>query len=399
MSHGWPFIRGLLILAALLGIAGGLMFLAFKRSEDPKRVLWKTLFSIPVLIAAIMAIPWFGPFGPFLIVLCGVILSILWTPHIGSVLLSPLTSLFDGGHEEPEQRPLYSIALAQRKRGNYEVALNEVRRQLDRFPEDFEGQMLMAEIHADDVKDLPSAEEIVHQICEQEGHPPRHIALALNTLADWHLRYHQDPEAAEAALRRIIELLPSSEFTLLAEQRLAHLPTTSTLMELREPSRIRLRPGIDNIGLLAASEQPKAPEADPAKEARDYVAHLAVHPHDTEAREKLAILYATHYHRLDMATSQLEELIQNPAHPARRIGHWLNLLADLQVHEGAGYEAVRKTLQRIVTLMPESAAGQSARNRIDLLRLEMKNKTTSQTVRLGSYEQDIGLKGRLPHQL
>ena len=37
-----------------------------------------------------------------------------------------------------------------------------------------------------------------------------------------------------------------------------------------------------------------------------------------------------------------------------------------------------------------------ARNRLDHLRLELKGKEKGQTVRLGSYEQNIGLKDRLP---
>src|SRR5690348_18087515 len=60
--------------------------------------------------------------------------------------------------------------------------------------------------------------------------------------------------------------------------------------------------------------------------------HLEQHPLDTEAREKLAVIYADHYHRLDMATDELEQLIQQPNQPSRLVVRWLNLLARSEEH-------------------------------------------------------------------
>jgi outer membrane protein assembly factor BamD (BamD/ComL family) len=150
--------------------------------------------------------------------------------------------------------------------------------------------------------------------------------------------------------------------------------------------------------LLAAGQQPKAPEADPASVAAGYVKHLEQHPLDTEAREKLAMLYADHYQRLDLAADQMEQLITHPSQPARNVARWLNLLADLQIRHSADYETVRQTVQRIIDLYPGSAAAQTARNRLDVLKLELRGKQRSQDVKLGSYEQDIGLKRGSPHQ-
>jgi hypothetical protein len=73
--------------------------------------------------------------------------------------------------------------------------------------------------------------------------------------------------------------------------------------------------------------------------------------------------------------------------------HWLNLLADVQIRHGANYDAVRATLQRIVDLFPDAAAAGLAANRIALLKLELKSKEKNAAVKLGTYEQDIGLKG------
>ena len=86
--------------------------------------------------------------------------------------------------------------------------------------------------------------------------------------------------------------------------------------------------GIKNIGLLKSSEHLRPAEMDPEQLAAVYVKHLEQHPLDTEVREKLAVIYANHYKRLDLATLELNQLIEEPNQPVKRVAHWLNLLAD-----------------------------------------------------------------------
>jgi hypothetical protein len=59
---------------------------------------------------------------------------------------------------------------------------------------------------------------------------------------------------------------------------------------------------------------------------------------------------------------------------------------------------VQSTLRNIIDRAPQSAPAELARKRLALLKLELKAKEKSQAVQLGSYEQNIGLKGRLPHK-
>ena len=87
-------------------------------------------------------------------------------------MIKPLTSAIDGGDEEPEPRPFYSIARAQRKKGRLREALAEVRKQLDKFPDDYEGTILLAELLAEDLNDLPGAELTIHRLCSQADLPP-----------------------------------------------------------------------------------------------------------------------------------------------------------------------------------------------------------------------------------
>jgi hypothetical protein len=133
-------------------------------------------------------------------------------------------------------------------------------------------------------------------------------------------------------------------------------------------------------------------ESEPGKIAAEYVAHLHQHPLDTDARERLAIIYADHYQRLDMATDQLQQMIEVPNQPPKQVVRWLNLLADLQIRSGLDYDTVKQTLQRIIDLDPKLAAAETAGKRIALLKLELKAKHQNQSVKMGSYEQNLGLK-------
>ena len=100
-----------------------------------------------------------------------------------------------------------------------------------------------------------------------------------------------------------------------------------------------------------------------------------------------------------MAADQLGQLIEQPNQPVKLVAQWLNLLADLQLRHGADYNTVRQTLEQIVEQYPNLAAAEIARHRLGRLKLEWKAKETSQAVKLGSYEQNIGLKRGLPRKL
>src|SRR5204863_7726372 len=139
-----------------------------------------------------------------------------------------------------------------------------------------------------------------------------------------------------------------------------------------------------NLGLVKTE--------DPAAVAAGYVKHLEEYPQDNEIREKLALLYAEHYRRLDLAQDQLEQLIAQPNIHARHVAHWLNLLADIQVKLTDETTAAAQTLQRIVESLPHSAVAELAERRLAHLPLELRANKKSQAIALGTYEQDIGLK-------
>ena len=384
----------------VIGFFTWLIVRTLRRTEDPAKMIFKLAFTIPFVFFCIWMARQIGPFGPPLIVVMGVGLSILWTPHISAWISKPLSSLYDGGDEAPEPKPHYSVAQARRQRREFLQAVVAIREQLARFPNDFEGVMLLAGIQAEDLQDLPSAEITLNHFCDQPEPPPRQFAAAMNQLADWQIKRVQDFDSARAALEKIIARFPDTELSLRAAQRIAHLGgTEKQVMSSLDRQPLALPEGVKNVGLLASSEHLRPTEADPTKLAAAYVKHLEEHPFDTEAREKLAVLYAGHYQRLDLAAGELNQLIETPNQPAKRVAHWLNLLADLQVQHGADYETVRGTLQQIVERFPDLAAGEMARTRLGRLKLELKGRKPTPGVELGVYEQNIGLKQRSPREL
>jgi tetratricopeptide (TPR) repeat protein len=392
MQWNMKMLPGLIALAVAAALLIAFVLFTIRRAEEPRLVRKKWIFTVPLIGLIFLSVPLLGPFGPFLIVFCAIVLSYMWTPHLGGLISSPLTGIFDGGNLPPEPKPAYSTAIAKQKQGHYLDAVAEIRKQLDRFPTDVEGHMLLAQIQAEDLKDLPGAELTINRLCAQAGHAPKNIAFALYSIADWHLKHGRDPESAKRALERIIEMFPGTDLALGAAQRIAHLGTAEMLLAQHEPKRFAVPEGIRNVGLVASANQPKAVEIDPEKLAADYVKHLEQFPLDMEAREKLAVLYADYYGRLDMAASELEQMIGEPHQPPKLIIHWLNLLADLQIRAGQPYEVVRQTLYRIIEKYPNIAAAEIARNRLSLLNLELKSQQKNRSIKLGTYEQNIGLK-------
>lgn len=391
------------VFLALVGAFGWLMVHTIRKAEDPARILFKWILTIIVMCLMYWhAFPLAGQGGMLAFtgvsyaMIYGLILGITWRHNLGGLIAKPFASLYDGGDLEVEPRPMYSIAQSRQKQGRYLEAVAEIRKQLDRFPTDFEGHMMLAQIQAEDLKDLPGAELTIQRVCAQPGHAPRNTAFALYSLADWYLKIGQDIEGARHALEQIPLLLPDTEFALTAAQRIAHLGAPEMLLEPHERKRFIVTEGPRNLG-YARNPAPMSPaEKSPIELAQDYVNHLEAHPLDTEAREKLAVIYADHYARLDLALDQLEQMIQLPNQPARLVVRWLNQYADLQIRCGADFEAVKGTLQRIVDLDPNLAAAEIARKRIDLLKLELKAKQSKDAIKLGTYEQNIGLQRRPP---
>lgn len=395
MTTWWKLLLEVTGWLAVAAFFGWRFFRALQRSDDPGAFVGK--WVVTVILAGLLAksVPLMlgSPvIGVPLVAALAIFISIIWSPSWSTWLAKPLTSAFDGGDEEPENVGRYSIAQGRRRRGQFLEAIAEIRAQLAKAPDDFAGLMLLAEIHAENLNDLQGAEIAIQKIINCPAHTAAQVAGALNTLADWQLKFGQDPDAARESLQKVVDLLPNTPQSQMAAQRMAHLRSPLELLKQHERPRIALKTSDKNLGLNRQIQDMKPPEENPAETAAKYVEHLQKHPLDSEAREILAMIYAEHYRRLDLAQDQLEQMISQPEQPAKQVVRWLNLLADLQINVGNDVVAAEQTIRRINELFPGTIYAEQATMRLEYVRLQAKRNEKSQVLKLGSYEKDLGLK-------
>ncbi|MGZ5565941.1 MAG: tetratricopeptide repeat protein [Limisphaerales bacterium] len=385
MNRPGNIFVGILGLVVFVIIIGWVAIRTLRNSEDPTKLVVKWIITLGLLGFGFPFSIKFGPFAPLILLLFAVPAGLIWAPHVGEFLASPLTNLFDGGREEVDPTPLYSIAEGKRQRGDYVGALAEIRKQLEKFPGDFRATMLVASIQAEDQHDLPSAQLTVERLLEAPNHPVQYVTTALHTMADWSLKYAGDPTAAREYLERIVLSFPDSPQAHTAAQRIASL----TVVPVAKTYTVKRHEG--HLGLATATVPVEEP-AHSSDTAAALVEQLQAHPWDTTAREKLAVIYADEYKRMDLAADQLEQLIAIPVETPKNIARWLNLLATLHIRVANDRRAAEDSLRRIIDRLPKTALADLAQQRLAYLDAEFRSKEATGTKKLGTYERNLGLK-------
>lgn len=385
----WTLHPGAVLSAvAFAGLIGWVVWRWSRRSEDPPAVLiFKLVLTVVIGGAGIWCgINIFPIIGIPVAAVCGIVVGLIWGRNIGAAIASPLSSLYDGGHEAVEPKPFYAIARAHWKQRRYGQAVETVEAQLDRFPDDPEGLLLLAEIRARSLDDWPGAEEAIDRLVAREDVPVTVRARALEALADWRLDLGHDAGAARRTFQRIIELFPDTREAAEAAQRLAHVGTDEWRRSQGRGRVITMVRGDERLGLRPAGTSPETEteaEPDPELEADSLRRQLVEHPMDGEARERLALLYADRLGRLDWAVGEMEKLLALPNQPAKATAHRLHVLADLHVRHDGDEAAARAALGRIVTAMPGTALAIAAQSRLDHLPLEFRRRQAVRTLGSG----------------
>jgi tetratricopeptide (TPR) repeat protein len=383
-------VAGVGLLTLLLGLTS---WITWGRMSEPgrgdKRFVRTLLSTLAVLITFGVAHNNLGPNAasgdPLPVVaacvLCGFCLCVAWTADLATLLAHPIAGLFDGAGASAPAGPLYSIAEARRKRGQFHEAIAEIQRQLERYPDDPRGTLMIASIQAESLRDPAAACNTLEGWIAAHPSHAAGIALALHQLAEIHL-HNQDPAVARATLERLVALAPESEAAHLARQRIAHLASRDQLLERLHPAPIRVGQYEQRVGLR---DTPLAlvPPVDPRIEVAKLLQHLERYPEDAEARESLAMKYGQELAQPDLAEKELETLIGNSHASDAQVARWLNLLCDLQLRQGRGQETAQLTLQRIIERFPKSAAAARALQRIPLLHVQAGANHASQPIPLG----------------
>jgi len=391
-------------LAMILALIAGVMIWAYvlvlKKADEPKTIIIKTIVSIIVVAvfgtlvdkllaggsysAAFVSVP--------AMAVCGLILAILWLQPVTNALAQPFQNLFTGGSAPADPEPFYSIARAKRKNQEYDEAIGLIREQLENFPNDFNGLMLIAEIQALDQQNLTGAAETVEIICEAQTNHPRNVALALTALADWHLKVYRNRDEALVCFERIRNTFPKHKVALEASQRIAHVPSQEMLDNAVDRRRIVLhefpKEGLRNPSDVDVEVKKESPDETIAR----LVGQLELHPMDRTSREELATLYVEHLGDLPLAIEQLEFLARQPQLDKHEKTKLLHRMTDLYVRFGDDLAAAEKPLDRIMNNYPGSPMAEQASRRKMLLKKEFQGKEKNRDVHLGSYERDLGLR-------
>jgi hypothetical protein len=290
-------------------------------------------------------------------------------------------------------KPTYSRALAKLNMDKFSEAEWEIIRQLEESENDFDGWMLLAEIYAVHFKDLTTAEKTVCDLCDDPNTNPAQLGIALNRLADWHLKIDNNPQNARWALQRLCDRLPGTHIALMAQSRLNHLPTSrEEWLKLQEHGHTHaLRKVEDQLPLTSdeshGQEQVlQAPEGHVVRletrrptptsrelaegEAARCVEQLKQNPNDVMARERFATLLAESLNQPDTAIEQLELLIEMANQPETLRARWMTLQAEWHLKFRNDAEAARAVYQRVIGEVPQSQAAFDAQRRLYLMQVQ-----------------------------
>ena len=287
------------------------------------------------------------------------ILSRMWRHEITGIFADPLGDMIDGGKQQIEAKPYYSSAEAKRMAGNIPGAIADVRAELEKFPDDYDGRMRLAALLAEHSEDLPGAIAVIEEALQLKNLTDAQISYALKTAADWHLKFGRDSESARLAIERITTLLPGTQAALHAEQRLANHAGQEMLAYEDDHSPIPIPEFERKLGMRRKKPvAPVKPDINAAeRQLRD---RLAKNKNDWTAREEIARLYVEEFEFFERGLQELEILISTPGQPKAEVVRWLHQKADWQAKLLDDVEAGRATLKRIQDLFPNSAAAHRA---------------------------------------
>ena len=393
MGHIWTIVADVTSFLFVVACFLYLGYRSLKNSEDPPALVVRWLITVGIAIGGYFLLSRCPPqYVPVVAAVIGICLAIVWASTIAATFGGLVSSMFDGGREEIERKPLYSYAETKRHNGLPHEAVHEVRKQLFLFPNDLTGILLLASIQAEDLKDLPAAEATVNEFIAQPDRTPQVVSAALQNLADLQWKCGQGAAVAAATLQRIVDAYPDTPFAHAALQRIAHFDSADATRREREEIHRELLEGERDVGLRSGAVKITPKAAGPAEQADELVSQLERYPMDVESRERLALLYAQELGRVDLAVDQLEQLIALTAESPRHIAQWLNQLATVHARFGGNLAGAQQALRRLIERFPKSGMAEAAATRLASIATEVQGSKVTASKTIGSYEKQIGLK-------
>ena len=273
---------------------------------------------------------------------------------------------------KPAKSPGYSRAVARMKFGKYAQAEAEILKQLETAENDFDGWMMLAELHATRFKELREAEQIILDLCLQPDITPSQISVALHKLADWQISVASDTEAAARSLDLISDRLPGTHLAYMAELRRKQLPQTNA--DYREQQEVRPVP----LPVISGNALDKIFADRNAADTQSTVALvnqlsevLTRNPQSVSDREKLARLLAEPLGKAELAIEQIELLLGMGDQPDVKRVEWLTLIAGWQLQLLNDESAAMETLAKIIADFSTTPQAFAAQRRLNLIKADI----------------------------
>lgn len=279
-----------------------------------------------------------------------------------------------GLKEEKGPAPNYGLAQIAINFGRYEEAEMQVLKELEQSEDDFDGWLLLAELYALYLDDLPAADEMVRDLCQQPNTTLSQASVALNRLADWHLKLARDPAAARRVLERICLRMPGTHMDRMARQRINQLPASHEEMLAQDQGRtIQMKVIPDDV------PPPNVlPRDEAAYVAKQCVEALKKNPDDVAARERFARVLADSLGDAKTAIEQLNLLLAMPQQPIEKRADWLLTIANWYGKYRNDLENARLVYQEVMRDFPDSRYAVMAQRRLNLLTLQFRRRAAGE---------------------
>ena len=311
------------------------IYLLLDRGDETiQSVLIRVGISV-LMIYGLYLVPSIIKLGP------AVVLGLLWGPQVTKLVAGTFLNSMTGAGARSDDQAYYSMAEGKRARNDIDGAIAEINAQLRSFPGDFEGQMLLASIQAENQMNFDAAHITIENLLHQAQHKPSKIAYALTTLADWQLKYSRDEDGARVSLQRLMGLYPGTQIELRTAQRVARMDQTFEHNDQRD------------VGSLVS----------------ECLKHLEKHPLDNHTREILARIYFLRFNRSDLGIEELKKLINVRHQSTEDVSRWLNLTADWHISMGNKSDA-SECLAIIIERFPTRPVAELAEQRLTMMRGE-----------------------------
>ena len=229
-------------------------------------------------------------------------------------------------------------------------------------------------MYANHFHDLPAAERMIEETCDQPTTTVSEVAVAYHRLADWYLNLEHDQGAAIKALEQIPRRFPNTHVDRMARLRIRKMIGDKQEPTKPEEPRTIALPSIgrdlDVIGSTSNID-------DAVTQAKRCSEILTKNPNDIETREKFARLLAEQLSQPDLGIEQIQLLTDLGANATTEVHlpEWLSLMGTWHLKHRNDEAAAIAIFRRLIHNHPQTTQAFLAQRRLQMIEMEHQLRT------------------------